>query len=411
MSETLRVALFFTVASVLGAASLASVRTLYPDLWARPSVRRVLLGTALLYGATALLAPIARALDLPRELRIVLLGIAGVGIVFLGLMAPFLAAGAWLARRLRAGEPPLLVEPSGAPDVDRGWTRRELGVAGARLLPLGGASLAGVGAGGGAELAQVVELRLTYPDLPPDLEGLRILQLSDVHLGYFVDLDEIASLAEQGSKARADLVVLTGDIADDLARLPRALELLSELAPRLGTYASIGNHEYFRGIAEARRAYDRSRVPLLIERGHTISVGAARLHLSGADDPRFLGRQNDDFFRRTVARSLDGAPSDAFQVLMSHRPEGFQAAKRAGVHLTLAGHTHGGQVGLAGRSILEPLLPEKYLWGHYREGGSRLYTSSGAGHWFPFRLGCPRELPVIELARGPLDLPVRKVRV
>ena len=263
--------------------------------------------------------------------------------------------------------------------------------------------VAGTGAREGQELARLVEVEMAFPNLPPALEGLRILQYSDVHLGYFVDMVEIDALVEQGKRARADLVVLTGDIADDIPSLPRALELFDELGPRLGVYASIGNHEYFRGIRETRRAYDASKVPLLLQQGHTLEVDGARLHLSGADDPRFMGRQNHDFFDRTVGVALDGAPSDAFHVLMSHRPEGFLAARKAGVHLTLSGHTHGAQVGVGGRSILEPLLPDKYLWGPYQEDASRLYTSSGAGHWFPVRLGCPRELPVIKLVRGPIS--------
>jgi uncharacterized protein len=156
------------------------------------------------------------------------------------------------------------------------------------------------------------------------------------------------------------------------------------------------------------RGYDRSHVPMLIEGGHTIDVGGQRIRLSGADDPRFLGRQSADFFARTVDAALDGAPSDAFHILLSHRPEGFAAAKKNGVQLTLAGHTHGAQIGIGGRSILEPLLPDKYFWGPYQEGGSRLYTSSGAGHWFPFRLGCPREAPVLKLVRGPSSQVAKK---
>jgi predicted MPP superfamily phosphohydrolase len=86
--------------------------------------------------------------------------------------------------------------------------------------------------------------------------------------------------------------------------------------------------------------------------------------------------------------------------MLSHRPAAFDAAAENGVDLTLAGHTHGAQVGLFGRSLLEPLWPEARLWGHYRQGVSQLYTSSGVGHWFPFRLGCPSEAPVIELRRS-----------
>jgi predicted MPP superfamily phosphohydrolase len=83
--------------------------------------------------------------------------------------------------------------------------------------------------------------------------------------------------------------------------------------------------------------------------------------------------------------------------LMTHRPDAFPPAAERDIDLMLAGHTHGGQVGFAGRSILESSLPGRYLWGKYLLGQSQLYTSCGVGHWFPFRLGCPTEAPIIEL--------------
>ena len=438
------------VSGGLALAWLRGVKALYAEQWATRRFRQVFYGLLFGWGATMVLQPVARLLEVPREVRVVLMAAGAIGLVALGLTTPFLWMGVWLRRRVERSSPsdvvpaalaqataseavraevsPVEAAPSTSPPLApeaavvasaespaldplarprasraRTLTRRELALATARLAPLGGAMVAGTGAREGQELARLVEVEMAFPNLPPALEGLRILQYSDVHLGYFVDMVEIDALVEQGKRARADLVVLTGDIADDIPSLPRALELFDELGPRLGVYASIGNHEYFRGIRETRRAYDASKVPLLLQQGHTLEVDGARLHLSGADDPRFMGRQNHDFFDRTVGVALDGAPSDAFHVLMSHRPEGFLAARKAGVHLTLSGHTHGAQVGVGGRSILEPLLPDKYLWGPYQEDASRLYTSSGAGHWFPFRLGCPRELPVIKLVRGPIS--------
>ena len=97
---------------------------------------------------------------------------------------------------------------------------------------------------------------------------------------------------------------------------------------------------------------------------------------------------------------MNGAPADGFTILMSHRPEGLNAAAALGIPLTLAGHTHGGQFGWFGRSIFEPWLPHRYLWGKYQKDQSQLYTSAGVGHWFPFRLGCPPEAPIIVLKRG-----------
>jgi predicted MPP superfamily phosphohydrolase len=187
--------------------------------------------------------------------------------------------------------------------------------------------------------------------------------------------------------------------------------LSADLAPRLGIFAAIGNHEHFRGLRETQRAYEKSAVPLLLEAGTTLKVGDASLFLGGADDPRVLSRQRPGFFDRTVKTVLDGAPSDAFRVPMSHRPEGFDAAAKEGVHLTLAGHTHGAQLGFGERSVFERLLPDSDLSGHYARDGAQLYTCSGAGPWFPFRIGCPREVPVLVLRRGPAGTAANKHRL
>ncbi|HOZ08694.1 MAG TPA: metallophosphoesterase, partial [candidate division Zixibacteria bacterium] len=193
---------------------------------------------------------------------------------------------------------------------------------------------------------------------------------------------------------------VTGDVADDLALLFDALRMIDGFRAPLGAFASLGNHEYFRGIEEVRAIFDRSPVPLLVDRGVPLAVGGRRLYVAGIDDPRRMGAKEHEFYRRTIDAALQDAASDDTVVLMSHRPDAFDYAAQTGVSLTLAGHTHGGQIGLMGRSAFEPLWPDRYLWGEYALSESRLYTTAGVGHWFPFRLGCPQEAPVLVLRRG-----------
>ena len=100
-----------------------------------------------------------------------------------------------------------------------------------------------------------------------------------------------------------------------------------------------------------------------------------------------------------MTQALEDWPSDTMAVVMSHRPRGFDSAAKHRVPLTLAGHTHGYQMGLGGWSVGE-VIGAPYPRGFYRKGESHLYTSTGFGHWFPFRLGCPREAPVITLRRA-----------
>lgn len=243
-------------------------------------------------------------------------------------------------------------------------------------------------------------IEMKWPDLPPALEGLKILHLSDIHLGMFIKVKDIEEALVRAQAMAPDLILITGDVTDDVRLLAPALELINQFRPRLGAFAAIGNHEYFRGFDEIRRIYDRSQVPLLLEQSTRISVGEGSLFLGGVNDPVWLRGSHLDFMARTFDKTLEGAASDAFRIVMSHRPDGFVAASERGVHLTLSGHTHGGQLGRNGRSVFEGMAPERFLWGPYKRGTSQLYTSAGFGHWLPVRIGCPAEAPIIVLRRG-----------
>lgn len=243
-------------------------------------------------------------------------------------------------------------------------------------------------------------VNMTFPDLPPDLSGFRILQISDCHLGLYLGLPEIEKLLQNANDFNPDLILITGDLADDLNILPDTLRQIAQVKSKYGAYSSLGNHEYYRGIARVREIYDAGPIPLVVNYGITLLVGSSKLFIGGADDPRFLRRDSAEFFKSTVATTIKDKSPDSFSILMSHRPEAFDIASDSGVNLTLSGHTHGGQIGFAGRSVFEPLLSYKYLWGKYlHESGGQLYTTCGVGHWFPFRLGCPSESPLIILNR------------
>jgi uncharacterized protein len=297
------------------------------------------------------------------------------------------------AARLPIGPP-----ASGPAPAPLRSTRRDLlrGVAASIPLSTLGGGVCGLDGASAPQRIPLVPMR--FPGLHPDLEGLRILQLSDLHLGAAMRAPDLEALLVRAAAHRPDLIVLTGDVADDLGELEEALRIVHRHRPRLGVFAALGNHEYLHDIRATRPIYERSAVPLLVDRGVTLRVGGAQLYLAGADDPIDKG-DAALFLDQAVARCASGAPEDAFRLLLCHRPEGFLPAAKRGFHLTLSGHTHGGQVGLMGVSAFQALMPDRYLWGAYQRGGSRLYTTSGFGHWFPFRLGCPTEAPLIVLAR------------
>lgn len=278
--------------------------------------------------------------------------------------------------------------------------RRRFLRCGLAAVPLAVSAAATGGIARSGQRPRLPEVRLRFPDLPADLEGLRVLQVSDAHVGPYVDVADLRDLVARSVALAPDLVVVTGDLCDDMPRYLDCLRALEQLTPRLGTFACLGNHEYFRGIEAVRRCFDRSRIPLLVDAGLVLPVGAARLRIAGADDPRSMGDPSAvGRLRRSVERSLDGAQGGAFHLLLSHRSQAFDTAAPLGVHLTLAGHTHGFQIGLGGRSLFERWYPRHYIWGRYGSGAAQLYTSAGVGHWFPFRLGCPPEAPLFILER------------
>lgn len=244
---------------------------------------------------------------------------------------------------------------------------------------------------------KVEQKNLKIADLPEKLKGFKILHLSDLHLRHYVSLDDLSDTLEEAAKFKPNLTLVTGDIADDLTMLPDALKMISELKTDLGTFACLGNHEYFRGINKVHSLFDKSPVPLFVNKGVNLSYNDQPIFIGGIDDPRHMGAKEHAFFRNTINITLNETTSDSFKILMSHRPDALDYASKNDINLVLAGHTHGGQLGWDGRSVFESVWPDRYLWGEYKINATSLYTSCGMGHWFPFRLGCPAEAPVLEL--------------
>jgi len=378
--------LLFAILSVLAVVAITSYDTrLFRSRWFMS-----LLGTT--WMATLVGLGLWRAEDLVLaqrgvELSWFLLPLFGLGAVAMLVAAPLHRLLGVLARRRARNA------KSARAGARRAFLRQAAAVLPASAVAVGAAALTG------NETTQIVHVPLTFPDLPPALAGLRILHLSDLHLGLGRTAADLSRLLDSLRDAPPDLIVLTGDVADKLEELEEALRLVTAFGARLGVFAALGNHEYLNDIEQMRPAYQRSSVRLLVNEGAIVPVGDATLFVGGVDDPVFSGAPGP-FFERTVAECALGAPAAAFRLLLCHRPQGFESAVKNGFHLTLSGHTHGGQVGLFGRSIFEVAFGIPYLWGAYRRGHSRLYTTSGFGHWFPFRLSCPAEAPIIVLERA-----------
>ena len=258
----------------------------------------------------------------------------------------------------------------------------------------------GSGMAGSFQPVKINKVPMYFSNLPDDLDGFTILHLSDLHLGYYFHVSDLEETLKAADGYSPDLVLVTGDVADDLTQLPDALKLIANIKATHGAYMSLGNHEYIRSIKDVRRIVSAGPVPLLVDAGHRIRHGNASIYIGGADDPRRMRGDVDPFLDQTIERAMSKSSINDFKLLMSHRPKALDVAGKHGVDLIFGGHTHGGQIMLDGKSLFEGMVErEPYLWGKYQKDTTQLYTSAGMGHWFPFRLNCPPEAPLIELKR------------
>jgi uncharacterized protein len=239
---------------------------------------------------------------------------------------------------------------------------------------------------------QLERVDLWFPQLPPQLDGLRIAQVSDIHLGMLHTHRNLRWAVEQIARERPDLIVLTGDQVMEKHAIPDLTGLLRTLRAPLGVYAISGNHDHWEGLRDVKNALELAGIPLLLNEHRRIEWRGATLWLVGVDD---IWDGELDF-----ERALEGVPADGFKLLLGHVPDMAPEAAAHGFDLQLAGHVHGGhlQLPLLG-PFVRPRFGVRYLAGLYRVGGMTMYVSRGLGG-APLRLLCPPELTMLTLRRG-----------
>lgn len=242
---------------------------------------------------------------------------------------------------------------------------------------------------------RVRDLQVDIPGLPMSLDGLRIAQISDVHVGKFTRGTVLRHIAETTNRLEADLVVLTGDLIDyTIHDLPEALEMIDLLQPAERVVMIEGNHDLFDGRDRFTNAVREHGVSLLLDEARTLRVRDTPVQLLGI---RWHGRgQGIDPHVDRVAELRD---PDAFPILLAHHPHAFDRAVEHQLPLTLAGHTHGGQLMATATYGAGPML-FKYVSGLYRQSQSSLVVSNGVGNWFPLRTNAPAEIVHVILRRG-----------
>lgn len=244
--------------------------------------------------------------------------------------------------------------------------------------------------------AEVTEVNLRFPKLPRDLEGLRIVQLSDIHLSPFFSRDQLRRVVDQANELRPTLAVVTGDLITSFGDpLDDALAELARLRAVAGIHGCLGNHEILAEAEEhATRQGARHGIHFLRSQHTSLRFGGAKLNLAGVD------------YQRKGKVYLPGADKmirpEEFNLLLSHNPDVFPVAAAQGWDLTLAGHTHGGQITL---EFLHPSLnPARFYTpftaGEYEQDGRRIFVTRGVGTvGVPLRLSAGPEIVLARLTR------------
>lgn len=240
---------------------------------------------------------------------------------------------------------------------------------------------------------RVREVKVVIPGLPKDLEGLRLAHLSDIHLSAFLSLAELERAVAMANELRPHLAVVTGDLVSwSIAEIEPCLGKLAKLRAEAGTLGCMGNHEgYVRGESYTAMKGIGLGIEFLRGRRRSLRFGASLLNVAGVDQPRK---------RPYLKGAGNWVESGAFNVLLSHNPDVFPVAARQGYQLTLAGHTHGGQLALElfDQSLSVARFFTPYVYGLYREGSAVIYVTRGIGTvGIPVRLGAPPEVALLRL--------------
>ncbi len=250
-------------------------------------------------------------------------------------------------------------------------------------------------------------VRLKLPRLPRSFEGFRIAQLSDIHISPFMGTREIRKVVDMTNALKADLIVLTGDyVTWDPTTQGAVVEALSGLKAPYGIYGCLGNHEMWTHTqASITRLFAAQGTKILRQQRAAIHAGNESLNLIGVDfeSLRGIGPNREGYVRQYLQGVQRLVNPGTVNILLSHNPNTFDRAAALGIDLSLAGHTHGGQISLEfiNRDLSPARFLTPYVEGYFEKPGGQLYVNRGIGTiGVPIRFDAPPEITIFELARG-----------
>ena len=317
--------------------------------------------------------------------------LAAIGLAFMGLFSSLLVLTVlrdglllllWIAG---------LAAPSAA--IPFGAVRDGSAVA----VPLLALGISLIGFWNARRTAGVVTVEVPLAGLPRALDGFRIVQISDIHVGPTIGRRYLEGIVEAVNRLRPDLVAITGDLVDgSVPELRADVAPLSRLSSKHGSFFVTGNHEYYSGVAPWLVELGQLGIKVLHNEHVVIEHRGAQLVLAGVPD--YSAGRFHESHRSNPQQAIAGAPQRATKVLLAHQPRSAPAAAEAGFDLQLSGHTHGGQF-LPWNFFVR--FQQPFTAGLHRLGRMWVYVSRGTGYWGPpKRFGAPSEITELKLVAG-----------
>lgn len=240
--------------------------------------------------------------------------------------------------------------------------------------------------------------------LPPAFDGVRVAQLSDLHVGPHTPASSVRRIVRAVETERPDLIAYTGDQVDDHDHDVRLFaDAFGGLRAPLGVFAIPGNHDVYAGWDGVRAGLEAMGVRVLVNESVVVEREGTRIHVAGTGDPAGLHwpAEGGDKAAPDVARTLAGVPQGEYALALAHNPALWPTLAKHGVALTLSGHTHHGQISIPALnwSLASPFL--ELAMGSHQRGLSVLYINPGTNYWgIPLRLGAWPEVTIVTLRRG-----------
>lgn len=237
------------------------------------------------------------------------------------------------------------------------------------------------------------DVEVASPRWPKEFDGLRIGHVSDFHLGELLPLDRAIAVVDQLAELEPDLVACTGDVVDlHHTEVRPLLDAMAAVDAPLGAALVLGNHDELHCPDTVQQQGIEAGLHVLRNEAIQVNANGHHLVVGGIDWARTAEQ---------CARNVDVTVGEALEadahILLSHNPKAFSRASALNIPLTLAGHTHGGQIAMKRRPNTNLAMSHRESAGLFTRGDSRLYVTTGVGAWFPLRVNCPAEIVMLTM--------------